>query len=72
MGAPNNLLYLQQVFERYTLAVVPNPFVTADWSMLGNFTPARCQAKFLTSCHVRVHKVLFYISNTLRKLIIRA
>jgi len=32
----------------------------------------RCQAKFLTSRHVRMNKVIFYISNTPRKLIIRA
>ena len=32
----------------------------------------RCQAKFLTSRHVRMHKVVFHISNTLRKLMIRA
>ena len=29
-------------------------------------------AKFLTSRHVRVHRVIFYISNTLRKLMIKA
>jgi len=27
-------------------------------------------AKFLASCHVRMHGVIFYISNTLRKLMI--
>jgi len=32
----------------------------------------RCQAKFLTSRHARVHRVIFYTSNTLRKLMIRA
>ena len=32
----------------------------------------RCQAKFLTSRHVHMRKVLFYISNTLRKLMIGA
>jgi len=32
----------------------------------------RCQAKFLTSRHVRMHRVVFYISKTLRKLMIRA
>jgi len=32
----------------------------------------RCQAEFLTSRHVRMHRVIFYISNTLRKLIVRA
>ena len=31
-----------------------------------------CQAKFLTSRHVRRHTVIFYISNTLRKLMVRA
>jgi len=30
----------------------------------------RCQAKFLTSRHVRMHRMVFYISNTLRKLMI--
>jgi len=30
----------------------------------------KCQAKCLTSSHVRMHRVTFYISNTLRKLII--
>jgi len=33
---------------------------------------SQCQAKFLTSRHVHVHRVLFYMSNTLRKLMIRA
>ena len=32
----------------------------------------RCQAKFLTSRHVRMHRVIFYTSNTHRKLMIRA
>jgi len=32
--------------------------------------PLRCQAKFLTSRHVRKHRVIFYVSNTLRKLMI--
>jgi len=32
----------------------------------------RWQAKFLTSHHVRTHRVIFYISNTLRKLMIKA
>ena len=32
----------------------------------------RCQAKFLTSRHMQGHRVIFYISNTLRKLMIRA
>jgi len=36
-----------------------------------------CQAKFLTreisdSRHVRMHRVVFYISNTLRKLMVNA
>jgi len=31
-----------------------------------------CQAKFLTSHHVRMHRVIFYIPNTLIKLIIWA
>jgi len=30
----------------------------------------RCQAKFLTSRHIRMHRATFYISNTLRKLMI--
>jgi len=29
----------------------------------------RCQAKFLTSRHVLMHRVIFYISNRPRKLI---
>jgi len=29
---------------------------------------ARCQAKFLTSRHVHMHRVIFYVSKTLRKL----
>jgi len=32
----------------------------------------RYQAKFLTSGYVRMQKVVFYISNMLRKLMIRA
>jgi len=32
----------------------------------------RCQAKFLTSRHVRMHRAIFYISHTLIKLMIRA
>jgi len=32
----------------------------------------RRQAKLMTSCHVCMHRVIFYISNTLRKLKIRA
>jgi len=32
----------------------------------------RCQAKFLTSHHVRMRRVIFYIPNRLIKLIIRA
>jgi len=35
-------------------------------------TAFRCQAKFLTSHHVCMHRVIFYIPNTLTKLIIRA
>jgi len=31
-----------------------------------------CQAKFLTTRPVRMHRVIFYISNTLRKVMIRA
>jgi len=34
--------------------------------------PPRCQAEFLTSRYVRMHRVIFYKSNTLRKLMIRA
>jgi len=37
----------------------------------GNFSAVariRCHAKFLTSRHVRMHRVIFYISNMLRKL----
>jgi len=30
----------------------------------------RCQAKFLTSHHIRMHRVIFYIPNTLIKLIV--
>jgi len=33
---------------------------------------SRRQAKFLTSRHVRMHRVIFYISNTLRKLMVKA
>jgi len=33
---------------------------------------ARCQAKFLTWHHVLMHRVIFYISNTLIKHIIKA
>ena len=32
----------------------------------------RCHPKFLTSRHVRMHRVIFYISNTLTKLMIKA
>jgi len=32
----------------------------------------RCQVKFPTPRHVHMHRVLFYISNTLGKLMIRA
>jgi len=32
----------------------------------------RCQAKFLTSRHMRMHRATFNISNTLRKLLIMA
>jgi len=31
---------------------------------------SRCQATFLTSHHTRMHRVIFYIPNTLMKLII--
>jgi len=31
----------------------------------------QCQAKFLTSRHMRMHRATFYILNTLRKLMIR-
>ena len=45
MGVSNNLLYPQEVFERYrpttTLAVILNTFVTTDRSTLDNFTAAR-------------------------------
>ena len=34
--------------------------------------PPRCQATFLTSHHVRKHRVIFCIQNTLTNLIIRA
>jgi len=45
---------------------------------LGGLSPpmatvlVRCQAKFLTSRHVSMHRVIFNISNTLRKLMIGA
>jgi len=32
----------------------------------------QCQAKFLTSRHVHMHRMVFYIANTPRKLMIRA
>ena len=35
------------------------------------FTKSWCQAKCLTSCHVHMNKSMFYISNTLRNLMIR-
>jgi len=33
---------------------------------------SRCQAKLLTSRHVHMHRAIFYILNTLRKLMVRA
>jgi len=53
-------------------AVLPNLFVTADRSVLDNFTAARCQAQFLTSRYLRMRRVIFNTSKTLRKLIIEA
>jgi len=32
----------------------------------------QCQAKFLTSRHVRMHRVAFYLSNSLKELVIRS
>ena len=43
-----------------------------DPALLVKYGGSRCQAKFLTSHHVRMHIAIFYISNTLRKLMIRA
>jgi len=43
-----------------------------DKVFMFGFRKARCQAKFLTSHHLRIHRLIFYIANTLIKLIIRA
>jgi len=43
-----------------------------DPTLLVKYGGSRCQAKFLTSRLEHMHKVVFYISNTLRKLMIRA
>jgi len=61
MGIPNNLLYLQ-VFESYTLRQWSQPFCSCGPVNAWQFSEARCQAKFLTSRHVHMHKVIFYIS----------
>jgi len=45
------------------------------WVQIGTIHESSCwcpKAKFLTSRHVRVFRVIFYVSNTLRKLMIRA
>jgi len=42
-----------------SLFQTPTPFLFQNfWTW--------CEAKFLTSCHVRMHRVIFYISNTMR------
>jgi len=51
-------------------------FADQDWTLTEKFhSPSsltRCQAKFLTSHHVCMHRLMFFMANTLIKLIIRA
>jgi len=43
-----------------------------DYDRIPRFFRTRCQAKSLTSRHVRMRRVIFYMSNALRKLMISA
>jgi len=52
---------------RKSQSLSPNRFSQPN---LKNFR-TEFQEKFLTSRHVPMHRVIFYISNTLRKLMIR-
>jgi len=65
---------LDFVFAEKTLLVVGLTYIYPESNRIRLFVSTwfRCQAKFLTSRHVRMHRVIFYISNTLRKLMIRA
>jgi len=47
-------------------------FQYTNTAILSPCVVARCQAKFLTYRHARMHRVIFYVSNMLRKLIIMA
>jgi len=64
-----NFSIIEKSSSRAGLTVASNYWVT-ECSHYNTWD--RCQAKFLTSRLVRNHKVIFYIPNTLRKLMIRA
>jgi len=74
-GRSSCLRGIYVIFEVKTLLIAVASMVAGISTRVGllNLKTLRtcCQAKFLTSRHVRM-QVLFHISNTLRKLIIRA
>jgi len=47
-----------------------DPFNISFRSVFSTLRLSRCQAKFLTSHHVRMHRLIFYIPDTLINLII--
>jgi len=62
-------------FRFNVLALVPSDYMCLSSNIQTHSFPClsdQCQAKFMYSCHVRMHRVIFYISNMLRKLMIRA
>jgi len=59
----------RQLYEYYSKYI--QHLKAGLWNQYSNFRP-RCQAKFLTSRRVRMRKLMFYICNALRKLMIRA
>jgi len=64
ISPPGNLDEEQKIFRKSEVSIFI-PIYFLQYHLI-----YRCQAKFLTSSHVRMHRTIFYISNTLRKLML--
>jgi len=60
------MLEFRSIFLRQCLEVAGNGYARSSAWLLGS----RCRAKFLTSHHVCMHRLIFFMANTLMKLII--
>jgi len=62
-----------QIFHIRTPLAHVRGVVRLDFELFGSAVKRNFSlAEFLTSPHLRMHRVIFYTSNTLRKLMIRA